>query len=39
MVDAAEDRIAFADAPRLAVDGAPIDPLPGLVLMINKPSA
>ena len=33
----AERRIARADAPRLLVDGEPLDPLPGLVLMLHKP--
>jgi 16S rRNA pseudouridine516 synthase len=37
--DAADARIAVApDLPaRLLIDGAPLDPLPGLVLMMNKP--
>jgi 16S rRNA pseudouridine516 synthase len=34
---AADARLALADAARLIVAGKPIDPLPGLVLMLNKP--
>ncbi len=33
----ADRRIAPADAQRLRVDGEPLDPLPGLVLMLHKP--
>ena len=33
----AERRVALADAARLRVDGEPLDPLPGLVLMLHKP--
>ena len=33
-----DQRIALASAARLLIDGAPLDPLPGLVLMLNKPA-
>ncbi len=34
----AERRVALAEAARLRVDDAPLDPLPGLVLMLHKPA-
>ncbi len=34
----AERRIPWRDAARLVIDGAPLDPLPGLVLMLHKPT-
>ena len=33
----ADRRISADEALRLTIDGAPLDPLPGLVLMMNKP--
>lgn len=32
-----DERIAMVDAARLTIAGQPIDPLPGLVLMVHKP--
>lgn len=34
---AADDKITAEDAARLVIAGTPIDPLPGLVLMVHKP--
>ena len=37
-VTAADRRLTSAEAATLVIDGAPIDPLPGVVLMMNKPA-
>ena len=34
----ADRKISLVEAPALLVDGAPLDPLPGLVVMMNKPA-
>lgn len=36
-VASADAKIALGDAPRLRIAGKPIDPLPGLLLMVHKP--
>ena len=36
-VTASDTKIAMTDAVRLMIAGAPLDPLPALVLMVNKP--